>query len=322
MGGIMGMYQVSSDSGAFDAASRVTLQIISAATGRNADYCLRAPKGSLFAEHRTHSPLDVEVSGLQDHVLVYHVGGCTDVAMSIRGRIMGTRARVGSVTLMPANTEMTFRIARQNEVMHLYLKQQLLDEYCRDRYGALHCPELRDFFAIDDRWLQSFFTMLQAECAWVEHPQGDVDTLFLDQAQQMLVRHMVEHYSDLGSRQHGSIALETAVGRIRAATVRRICDFIEARLAEDIHLKDLAAIACQSEDHFIRAFRLTVGCTPYQYLLARRVQRARSLLDDTSFSISDVAGRAGFKSSCYFSATFRRYVGMSPRAYRERVLSH
>lgn len=313
----MAKYKVSSDGGAFDAASHITLQIISAATGRNADYCLRAPKGSLFVEHRTHSPLDFEVPELQDPLLVYHVGGCTDVVKSVRGRIMGTHARIGSVTLMPANTKTAWRIAGQNEVMHLYLKQQLLDEYCRDRPGALHCPELRDFFAINDRWLQSFFTMLQAESAWVEHPQGDVDALFLDQAQQMLVRHMVEHYSDLGSQQQGGLARETVVSRMRASTVRRICDFIEARLAEDIHLKDLAAIACQSEDHFIRAFRLTVGCTPYQYLLARRVKCAKNLLDNTSISISDVAGRAGFKSSCYFSATFRRCVGVSPRAYRE-----
>lgn len=312
----MGLYEASIDGNAVNAPSRITPQIIAAATGRNPDYFLRAPKGDLFAAHWTHMPLDVDVRGLQDHVLVHHLGGSTDVVKSVRGRIMGTRSRVGSVTLMPANTEMSWRIAGRNEVIHLYLKQQLLDDYCRDRLGAPHCPDLHDFFAIEDRWLQSFFAMLQAESAWIERPQGDVDTLFLDQAQQMLVRHMVEHYSDLGSRQRGSLARDHADDRMRATTVRRICDFIEAHLAEDIHLKDLAALACLSEDHFIRAFRRTVGCTPYQYLLARRVECARNLLADFALSISDVARQAGFKSSCHFSATFRRSVGISPRAYR------
>lgn len=312
----MALYEALIDGEARDAASRFTPQIIATATGRSADYFLRAPMGDLFAAHWTHAPIDVEVRGLDDHVLVYHVGGSTEVVKSVRGRIMGTRSRVGSVTLMPAHTEMGWRITGRNEVMHLYLKQQLLDEYCRDRFGAPHCPDLHDFFAIDDRWLQSFFAMLQAESTWVEHPRGDIDALFLDQAQQLLIRHMVEHYSDLGSRQRGHLARDSSDDRMRAATVRRVCDFIESRLAEDIHLKDLAALACQSEDHFIRTFRLTVGCTPYQYLLTRRVQYAKTLLGDPEVSIGDIGRRAGFKSSSYFSATFRRSVGMSPRAYR------
>lgn len=314
----MGIYEASINGKSLESSSRFTPQAIAAATGRRPDYFLRAPKGDLFAAHWTHLSINAEVRGLQDHVLVHHVGGSTDVVKAVRGRIMGTRSRVGSVTLMPANTEMSWRITGQNEVMHLYLKQRLLDQYCSDSLGAPCCPDLHDFFAIDDSWLQSYFAMLRAESAWVAHPQGEIDNLFLDQAQQMLMRHMVEHYSDLGTRQRSRLTRESADGRMRATTVRRVCDFIEAGLAADIHLKDLAALACQSEDHFIRAFRLTVGCTPYQYLLARRVQRAKTLLGDTSISISDVARQAGFKSSCYFSATFRRSVGMSPRTYRTR----
>jgi AraC family transcriptional regulator len=70
--------------------------------------------------------------------------------------------------------------------------------------------------------------------------------------------------------------------------------------------------------HFIRAFRNTVGDTPYNYLLRRRTDRATTMLNDGDQSIASIAAACGFSSSVNFLKTFRRFVGTTPSRYRRR----
>ncbi|MCX7170291.1 MAG: helix-turn-helix transcriptional regulator [Proteobacteria bacterium] len=102
--------------------------------------------------------------------------------------------------------------------------------------------------------------------------------------------------------------------------IKKINQLVESKLAEDINLKDLADIACMSKNHFLRAFRNTVGQTPYNYVLTMRIERARGLLlQKPQLAIAEVARQTGFKNLSHFSTTFRRIVAVTPSAYRARL---
>lgn len=96
----------------------------------------------------------------------------------------------------------------------------------------------------------------------------------------------------------------------------RISDYVEAHLAEDLSLSDLATVAEMSNDSFARAFKKTIGQTPYRYLLERRVRRAEALLADTDDAIAGIAYATGFSSQSHLTTTFRRINGLTPHAFR------
>ncbi|MBI3524943.1 MAG: helix-turn-helix transcriptional regulator [Betaproteobacteria bacterium] len=290
---------------------------IAAKTHGNLDCLMCAPSGELFAAQLTHVPFDGSVGIVPDHIIVYHIDGATDVEKKVCGRVQGSRVRVGAVTLVPAHIETSWRIAGPNRVAHLYVSQAQLDAYCADTFGIEHHPELKDFFNVDDPWLRAFFTMLLSERTPGETTGGETESLLLDLVRHRLIRHLIDNFSSIGIPR--SQESKGGSASLRSSVLRRILAFVDEHLCGEIRLRQLASIACQSEDHFIRTFRATVGCTPYQYVLNRRIECAKELLRDSQLSINDVCGRAGFNNSQHFSAAFRRTVGESPRAYRHLV---
>jgi AraC family transcriptional regulator len=82
-------------------------------------------------------------------------------------------------------------------------------------------------------------------------------------------------------------------------------------------LEQMAAVARLSPFHFARQFKTATGLAPHQYVIARRVERAKQLLQaGDDFSLAEVAARAGFSDQSQFSQHFRRLVGATPGKFR------
>jgi AraC family transcriptional regulator len=114
-------------------------------------------------------------------------------------------------------------------------------------------------------------------------------------------------------------------GQVRRSSLptwrlERAMDFIEAHLAEPIGLKDIAASAGVTRMHFAAQFRLAMGSSPHEYLMRRRIERAKSHLLNTDKTILDVALACGFRSHAHFGAVFKRLVGVSPNGWRAERL--
>ena len=97
----------------------------------------------------------------------------------------------------------------------------------------------------------------------------------------------------------------------------RARDAMDRAYAQPLDVPGLARIAHVSPAHFIRTFRATFGETPHRYLQRRRVERAMSLLRETSRSVTEICFEVGFASLGTFSRTFREIVGETPSSYRE-----
>jgi AraC family transcriptional regulator len=97
---------------------------------------------------------------------------------------------------------------------------------------------------------------------------------------------------------------------------RRAREFIEARLADNVALVDVARECELSVAQFARAFKRSTGLPPHRYLTERRIERARSLLVHTDLPLADVAVRCGFADQSHFTKLFRRSIGVSPGSFR------
>ena len=92
--------------------------------------------------------------------------------------------------------------------------------------------------------------------------------------------------------------------------------FIENRLDDDLTLPHIAEALGVSPHHFAHVFKLAVGVAPHQYVIRRRVERAKALLDTTDLPIVEVALAVGCANQSHFSALFHRVTGLTPHCYR------
>jgi AraC-like DNA-binding protein len=102
------------------------------------------------------------------------------------------------------------------------------------------------------------------------------------------------------------------------ARLRRSRDRMDRDFAKRLDVAALARDALMSPGHYARSFRSAFGETPYSYLMTRRIERAKALLRQGEFSVTEVCLAVGATSLGSFSARFSELVGMSPSAYRDR----
>jgi AraC family transcriptional regulator len=105
-------------------------------------------------------------------------------------------------------------------------------------------------------------------------------------------------------------------GGLTRRQVRQVVDYMNANLQNDIALTDLANLLALSRFHFVRTFKQSTGLPPHQYLLARRVERAKELLAERDLSIAEISRRTGFNGATQLTRAFRKLVGTTPTGFR------
>jgi AraC family transcriptional regulator len=103
---------------------------------------------------------------------------------------------------------------------------------------------------------------------------------------------------------------------LAGAPLTRVLDYIEEFLDQDLPLATVAAIGTVSPYHFTRLFRVMTGMSPHQYIIRRRVDRAKLLLTTTDWPLARVAREVGFASGSHLALHFKRVTGISPKRYR------
>jgi len=98
--------------------------------------------------------------------------------------------------------------------------------------------------------------------------------------------------------------------------VKRVTSHLNEHLAEDVSLADLAALVGLSTFHFCRAFKQSTGLPPHRWQVARRIERARELLESSNLPVTEVAARVGYDDPTLLARAFRKAVGVSPSDYR------
>lgn len=94
--------------------------------------------------------------------------------------------------------------------------------------------------------------------------------------------------------------------------------YLDENFKNSITLDELAEITHMNKYYLIHSFRKTYGISPINYLIERRVNESKILLETTNLSLSQISQIIGFSSPSYFSQTFKKWAAESPIEYRKR----
>lgn len=101
-------------------------------------------------------------------------------------------------------------------------------------------------------------------------------------------------------------------------TTQEVLRFIENNLSEDLSIKRLACVSHMSAGRLAHIFKEITGVSPGEYIEKTRIAGAAQMLRETDAGISDIAYKCGFSGHSYFSARFKKYMGLSPCSYRKK----
>lgn len=99
--------------------------------------------------------------------------------------------------------------------------------------------------------------------------------------------------------------------------LKKVVKHIEDNITNRIDINELAQMTRWSSQHFIRVFTQFMGNTPYQFILKKKMEKAKVLITETNISMKDIAFELGFQSYGNFCKLFKRETGKNPDEYRK-----
>jgi len=214
----------------------------------------------------------------------------------------------GSILLAPAGCPVHWRWRGCKDSLHIHLDPALVDRVAAEVFdldpAGLTVPPLD---GLDLPQLRAAMDAVDAELS----ARDAGGPLAAESLANVLAVQLVRHL--LAPRRPA----RTRDGALPRGRLRAVVDYIEARLDAGPTLDDIAAVARLSPYHFARQFKAATGLPPHQYVIARRVERAKQFLQgDGGRSLAEVAAQAGFSDQSQFSQHFKRLVGVTPGQFR------
>ena len=167
-------------------------------------------------------------------------------------------------------------------------------------------PELIPRFLPNDTQVERLLLALRDDAAH-DCPSG---RLFGDSLITALLSHVVAQYAVPTNRNTYRVPAP-----LSPHDVARITDFIEAHLSSNLSLDTIAHVAGYSPYHLHRRFQAATGSPLHRYVMLRRVQRARALLEAGSCTVAEAAACTGFTDGSHLARCCRRFFGVSAAAF-------
>lgn len=256
-----------------------------------------------------------EVPRTREVTLTVHLGGARRVHVFTESGLSRRFSRPGDITLIPRGQSIRYLVEGGAEFATLHLPEtvaQILDDQGGvDLLGLSEC-----LFAFRDDYA------LAGIRALMEIPASDTTaTRYSAQVLDSLALHIARI-----ARRGDAERIRLAQAPVVALPADRGIDFhavaaaIEARLGESISVCDLADIAGACRSTFCERFKDYFGVAPHQYVLERRIERAKMMIGTDVRSMTDLAYELGFSSAAHFSTAFKNATGMPPRAFAQTAL--
>jgi AraC family transcriptional regulator len=260
------------------------------------------------ARYRAGPALEHNQPALTHHRLVLFARPPEELDVLYEGVKRHVPPPAGPISLVPAGTPGWVRSSGHKDELHIFLEAGLVARVAAESFGldparltvppldGLDLPQLRaSMWAVDAE--------LTAGAAGGRLAAGSLANV--------LAVHLIRHV--LAPRR----LTPGRDGALPRGRLRAVVEYIEEHLDASPTLEQLAAVARLSPYHFARQFKRATGLPPHQYVITRRVERAKQLLQGGGdFSLAQVAAYAGFSDQSVFSHHFKRLVGVTPGQFR------
>ena len=271
------------------------------------------PPRKIGAERISRVVEEVVMPGLPEHLVMVNLGRPYRLEERLDGRLYRTSGVRGDVALVPAGTPVEFRSpspeGQKVESLAISLAPAFVRRVAEEAEVDPDGVELIGTLGGRDPEIERIAASLLSELE-DSSPFGD---LYADSLANLLAVHLLRDHSSLGFRRDH----RTGAGAgLQAAALRRVTDYVEENLAAGLTLAEISAVAHMSPFHFSRLFKASTGLSPHRYVVDRRVERAKSLLQKTGLPLHEVARLAGFTDQSHLAKHFRRQLGVTPRRFR------
>ncbi len=257
---------------------------------------------------------EIAAPSLPYHLTLVYLGRSPhDMMQRLDGRVYEERFHQGEIAIVPAGLpcEWSWK-SRADDVLEIRLGDAFLREVAQSVEVDPDGLEIVNRLCVPDPQIERIGHSLMAE-AEADGLLGG--KLYADSLANALAISLIRDHSSLGRKATRKVTGEHAGGLSRRA-LKRAIDYIGDNLQGDLTLAELAGAAHMSPFHFSRLFKESTGLTPHQYVIERRVQRARELLSSTDLPIAEIALLCGFAHQSHLNRHFKRLLGLNPKALR------
>lgn len=267
----------------------------------------------IAAELRYHPAADLPAFDLKQTEIGVATRCHPDAIVNRRGNgeAQSTRVARGTIWTCPSGVrEEEIRLLEWHECLHIYLPPSRFLELSNVRGGApVEAHSIRYVSDVSDPLIRQIaFTILDE----LQQPSS-AGRVLVESLGLSIVARLVQTCASATQRQTRALRVRHALDEAR---FRRVIDFIEHNIEQDLTINDLAAVACLSPFHFIRLFRNRTGVPPSRYLSNRRRERAIEMLISGKLAIAEIATRCCFSSQASFTRAFTRATGLTPARFR------
>ena len=261
-------------------------------------------RGSIISVWTTGELGEYEIPPMREPMIGLHTGGVPRLQTRLGGH-WSEPSLPGQVYWIPADLPTTWRINGRLEFVAFHFGAAALERIATET-GAATGEVARLPFrpGFHDAFASSACAMLGREAY---RPQGE-RSRFAELLADTLAAYLVEHRDQAPAK-----------GGTDSGLLKKALERIEESLHSRVSVDALAQAAGMSASSFTRAFKRTLGVSPHRYLTARRIERAKHLLERTNFTLADIALETGFSSQAHFTDRFREQMGQTPLQFRRGV---
>ena len=195
------------------------------------------------------------------------------------------------------------------DILHVYLSDRFLS-HCLNQNGiAGRQIEFVDRIGFSDPFFREALVDIERALAL-----GRAASLFVSTIGLAVGLRVLTKYSNIDLT-----APPAHKGALAPYQLRKAQEYIDTNLTGDATLDEIAQRVGLSAKHFARAFRQSTGVPPHRWLLQRRIERARELLEAGDLPLAEIALLCGFADQSHFTVTFKKATGLTPGAYRREA---
>lgn len=250
---------------------------------------------------------DVIVPPVRDFTIVSYSRGATFMERQCEGAWTKTHCAPGDVSLLTRSQLSHWRWTREIDVSHVYLSENLVSGICAEVTDRCIADiRLQDVLKSHDPIVTAVVAAITREA----RQQALGSALYVEAVATQLVVHLLRNYASVTFRE------PSGKGRLSPSQVRRLTEYIDSRLREQLNLETLAAVAGLGVWTFTRHFRESFGQTPHAYIIEQRVDRARRLLAQSCMPIKEVASVCGFADQAHMTRLFQTHLHTTPAMLR------
>ena len=270
--------------------------------------------GAIELAYHRFVPGEIETLPFRGTVINLHLSGPHRLVQRQNGRTYEGLVATNDVAIMPVGMPGYWRTDAASEDMSMLLEDRFIRRVAAEAGADPEEIEVVPLFSSPDPQIERIGLSLLSEI----ESGGLGGELFAESLANVLAVHLLRHHSSLGNGSKRRTGRESGFSK-RALGLAT--DYINDNLSGKLTLAEIADAAHMSPFNFARSFKAATGLSPHQYVIQRRVTRAKAMLAGTDLSVVDVAGAVGFSNPSHLAYHVRRLLGVSPRALRRDISS-